>query len=161
MSKKDIESLSPGMGFVLSLLCVACCCFLAWKPISEITWPIVEGIVQSTSFGDRVDPLSKNRAKLYCLNVKYQYNVNGDTYFDLKELDRNRSEGTIKLRAHELEPGSKIKVHYNPVHPEESYIDHVLEEAPLPVLLTISAFAIFIAVWQFLLLLRSKLFENK
>jgi len=125
-----------------------------------MTWPAVDGTVQSISFGERTDPNSRHLQKLHCLNVKYEYKVQGNAFSDLKELESDRSESTIKLRALELESKPIVKVHFNPKCPSESYISHGGQEAPLPVLFTIAAFALLCTVWQFLALIGSILFRQ-
>lgn len=144
---KSMKVMNSILTLLFSNLILALCLYLTWNILSEAGWPSASGIVDHAFIGSRKDPYSRFGSALHSLNLAYAYEVNGKKYFNVSEIEYSRSKTDILLRSKDFGPGKKISVRYNQNKPEDTYLNHQVAEAPLPVLITVAAFCLLCTIW--------------
>lgn len=124
--------MSPFLARLLSLIFMAVGGGLLYTGINSVmearassSWPSVQGRIVSASVGEHKGTKSK-RKTTYHADVRYDYQVNGQTY-DSKRISfgeyssRDRSHAEEELKKYPV--GKQLPVYYSPTNPASSVLE--------------------------------------
>lgn len=100
---------------------------ILWKEAGKVkSRPTVTGKVVTSTVDYAHDSQSQQETTMYSAKVKYQYSINGITYFSEK-ISMGKFSTSSRNQAQKIAdkypPGKEVVVYYNPDNPDEAVLE--------------------------------------